>query len=106
MIFRIARLVPVLFLVCSRLRQAIRLLAGGAVLGIAFGLLLPRLHLAGRVAPGLPTMIENSLHRLAVIGAVGSHRRSWLLLTTSLLSATTLTVGLPALRIFSRTTFP
>ena len=50
-------------------------------------------------------MIEDSLHRLAVIGAVGSHRRSRLLLTTSLLSATTLTVGLPALRIFSRTTF-
>jgi hypothetical protein len=51
-------------------------------------------------------MIENSLHRLAVIGAVGSHRGPGLLLTTSLLSATTLTVGLPALRIFSRTTFP
>ena len=51
-------------------------------------------------------MIENSLHCLAVIGAVGSHRRSRLLLTTSLLSTTTLTVGLPALRIFSRTTFP
>jgi hypothetical protein len=51
-------------------------------------------------------MIENSLHRLAVIGAVGSHRGPGLLLTTSLLSATTLTVGLLALRIFSRTTFP
>jgi hypothetical protein len=51
-------------------------------------------------------MIENSLHRLAVIGAVGSHRRSGLLLTTSLLSATTLALGLPALRVFSPTTLP
>jgi hypothetical protein len=42
-------------------------------------------------------MIENSLHRLAVIGAVGSHRGSGLLLTTSLLSTTTLALGLPAL---------
>ena len=89
-------------------RRVLTSLAAAAFLirTVAVWLCLPRLHSVRWVAPGLPTMIENSLHRLAVIGAVGSHRRSGLLLTTSLLSATTLTVGLPALRIFSRTTFP
>ena len=89
-------------------RRVLTSLAAAAFLvrTIFIWLCLPRLHSVRWVAPGLPTMIENSLHRLAVIGAVGSHRRSGLLLTTSLLSATTLTVGLPALRIFSRTPFP
>ena len=99
------RPVRIFSVVGSGLRRTCRLLAGTAIVCSTFGLRPTRLHRVRRALSFLPTMIENSLHRLAVIGAVGSHRRSRLLLTTSLLSATTLTVGLPALRIFSRTTF-
>ena len=90
MVFRIARLIPVLSLVCSRLRRTTRLLAGRAVIGIAFRLLPPSLHPVRRVAPSLAAVIQNSLHRFAVVGPIGGHRRTRLLLAT-LLTPTLLT---------------
>ena len=54
---------------------------------VAVGLGLPRLHPVGRLAPGLPAVIENSLHRLAIIGPIGSHRRAGLLTPALLIPA-------------------
>ena len=99
MVFRIARLIPVLSPVCSRLRRTIRLLAGRAVIGIAFRLLPPRLHLAGRVALSLAAVIENPLHRFAVVGPVGSHRRTRLLLATFLTPTFLIPITPPAPRL-------
>ena len=83
---RVALTRLVRWFLAGRLPLVRRVLTGLAVASaatfactVAAGLCLPRLHSIGRVVAGLPAVIENPLHRLAVIGPISSHRRAGLL---------------------------
>jgi deleted-in-malignant-brain-tumors protein 1 len=91
---RVALTRLVRWVLAGRLPLVRRVLTGLAVTSaatfagtVAVGLCLPRLHPIGRVVAGLPAVIENSLHRLAVVGPIGSHRRAGLLTPALLTSA-------------------
>jgi hypothetical protein len=98
-------LLPVFLPVTSSLRHAASLFACGCLVRfVSTGSRISRLHPAGIFTSSLPTMLENPLHRLAVVGAVGSHRRSRLLLAVALFAFALLAFALSALRLPGRTT--
>jgi hypothetical protein len=82
------------WVLCSGLSLVQRVLTGLPVASaatfarsVAVGLCLPRLDSIGGVVASLPAVIENPLHRLAVIGPIGSHRRAGLLIPALLTPA-------------------